>query len=75
MYGLVVAAVAARWVPLTALLALLTLPLALRAMSIALRRSDDAPAMVRALGANVGVVLGTNLLLATAYLLAGWLGA
>ncbi len=53
--------------PLTVLLALLTLPLAVKAVSGALKHGADLEKLVPALGANVGVVLGTDLLIAVAF--------
>jgi len=49
------------------LLALLTLPLALKAVVGALRHGATLDKLVPAMGANVGVVLGTDLLIAVAY--------
>lgn len=58
-----------RWFPATVLLALLTLPLGIKAAVTALRHDDDTDLekLVPALGANVGLVLGTDLLIAVAY--------
>ena len=53
--------------PTTVLLTLLTLPLAFKAAHGALRFGGTVEKLVPALGANVGVVLGTNLALAVAY--------
>ena len=53
--------------PTTVLLTLLTLPLAFKAARGAFRFDGSVDKLVPALGANVGVVLGTNLLLAVAY--------
>ena len=55
--------------PATVLLTLLTLPLAFRAAYGAFRHGGSVEKIVPALGANVGVVLGTNLLISVAYLL------
>ena len=55
--------------PATVLLALLTLPLALKASLGALRHGANLERLVPALGANVGVVLGTDLLIAVGCLL------
>ncbi len=49
------------------LMSLLTLPLAFKAAATTLRHHEDFAKMVPALGANVGVVLGTDLLLAVAF--------
>ncbi len=56
-------------VPITVLLAGLTLPLAGQAAFRAWKYGDCREKMTPALGANVGVVLGTNLLLAAAYMI------
>ena len=53
--------------PKTILLTLLTLPLALKASLTAIRHGEELDKLVPALGANVGVVLGTDLLIAVAY--------
>ena len=53
--------------PTPVLLTLLTLPLAFKAVYGALRFGWSVEKLVPALGANVGLVLGTNLLLAVAY--------
>lgn len=53
--------------PGTVLLTLLTLPLAFKAALGAFRFGGSVEKIVPALGANVGVVLGTNLLLTIAY--------
>ncbi len=53
--------------PTTVLLTLLTLPLAFKAARGALRFGGSVEKLVPAMGANVGLVLGTNLLLAVAY--------
>jgi 1,4-dihydroxy-2-naphthoate octaprenyltransferase len=55
--------------PYTTLIALLTLPLALKASSITLKHYNDTPKLVPALGLNVGIVILTDLLLALAYFL------
>ncbi len=55
--------------PKTVLLALLTLPLAAKAAAGALRHGAAVQKLVPAMGANVGVVLGTDLLIAVAYFL------
>ncbi len=55
--------------PPLALVALLTAPLALKAAAITLRHHDDFEALIPAQGANVGVVLMTDLLLALAFFL------
>jgi len=53
--------------PTSVLLTLLPLPLAFKAAHGALRFGGSVEKLVPALGANVGLVLGTNLLLAVAY--------
>lgn len=67
-YGIVVAGVAANVVPRTLLLSLLTIPLAVKAAVTAVRHGSLFEKMVPALGANVGVVLGTDVLIAVAYM-------
>ncbi len=69
-YLLLVAGVALRWLPLTVLLALLTVPLAVKAAVGALRHGTDTQKLVGAMGANVGLVLGTDLLIAIGFFLA-----
>ena len=58
-----------RWFPPTIMLTWLTMPLAGFAAHRALRFGDQWEMMAPALGANVGAVLGTNLLIAVAYFL------
>jgi 1,4-dihydroxy-2-naphthoate octaprenyltransferase len=53
--------------PVTVLLTLLTLPLAFKAAYGAFRFGGSVEKIVPALGANVGLVLGTNLLITIAY--------
>jgi 1,4-dihydroxy-2-naphthoate octaprenyltransferase len=53
--------------PATVLLTLLTLPLAFKAAYGAFRYGGSLEKLVPALGANVGLVLGTNLLITIAY--------
>lgn len=53
--------------PLSVLLGLLTLPLAVKASMITLKHHDNLPKLVPALGMNVGVVILTDLLLAVGY--------
>jgi 1,4-dihydroxy-2-naphthoate octaprenyltransferase len=67
MYAVLVVGVIAKLFPLAVLMALATVPLALRASLTALRHHDNFEKMVPALGANVGTVLGTDLLIAIAY--------
>jgi 1,4-dihydroxy-2-naphthoate octaprenyltransferase len=61
--------VSSGFLPVTVLMTLLTLPLALRAANGAFRSGGSVEKIVPALGANVGLVLGTNLLLTIAYFL------
>ncbi len=63
-YVLVVAGVAFGIMPLTSLLFLATLPIAVRAIRGALRDHGDMPAFIPAMGANVQLVLLGNALLA-----------
>ncbi len=53
--------------PVTVLMTLLTLPLAFKAAYGAFRFGGSVAKLVPALGADVGLVLGTNLLLTIAY--------
>ncbi len=69
-YFLLIAGVLVGMLPPTVLLALLTTPLALKAGRIALQFEGDIKKIVRALGANVGVVLATDFLIAAGYFLA-----
>ncbi len=55
--------------PMSIMLTWLTLPLACFAINRTIRYGDKWEKMVPALGANVGVVLGVNLLIAIAYFL------
>jgi 1,4-dihydroxy-2-naphthoate octaprenyltransferase len=66
-YSILLWGVVSGFFPTTVLLTLLTLPLALKAVGGALRFGGSIEKLVPALGANVGLVLGTNLLLAVAY--------
>lgn len=63
-YLSVLAAVLATWLPPAALLALLTLPLAVAAARGALRHACDLPRLQAAMGLNVGLCLATPVLLA-----------
>lgn len=67
VYAVLALGVAAELFPLSVLMALATVPLAVKAAYTALRHHDKFDKMVGALGANVGVVLGTDLLIAVAY--------
>jgi 1,4-dihydroxy-2-naphthoate octaprenyltransferase len=66
-YFILLAGVVTGSFPATVLLTLLTLPLAFRAAHGALRHGGSLEKLVPALGANVGLVLGTNLLITIAY--------
>jgi len=66
MYLVIIGGAVTGYLPMTALIALLTLPLAVKASVTALKHFDEFDKMVPALGANVGLVLGTDLLLALA---------
>ncbi len=66
-YVILVLGVVVGQFPLTVLVALLTLPLAAKAIQGALKYNADIEKLVPALGANVGVVLGTDLLIAVGY--------
>ncbi|MCK4762285.1 MAG: prenyltransferase [Candidatus Aminicenantes bacterium] len=63
-YTLIIAAPFVFAVPYTVLIALLTLPIALKAGLTALKHHSDTPKLIPALGMNVMVVLLTDLLLA-----------
>jgi 1,4-dihydroxy-2-naphthoate octaprenyltransferase len=67
MYSILVIGVIAGLFPVSVLMALATIPLALKASLTALMHPDKFEKMVGALGANVGAVLGTDLLIAVAY--------
>jgi 1,4-dihydroxy-2-naphthoate octaprenyltransferase len=68
-YAFLAAGVALRWFPTAMLIALLTVPLAVKASVTALRHGDQREPMIPAMGANVMLVLGTDLLMAVAYLI------
>jgi len=68
-YGILIVGAILKILPMGVLLALLTLPLACKSSVTALRHGDDFEKMVPALGANVGTVLGTDLLIAIGFLL------
>jgi len=74
MYLWIIGAVAAGYMPVFALVALLTLPLARTAIRGALRDYDDPQKFIPAQGANVMVNLLTQTLLAAGFLL-GFLAA
>lgn len=69
-YLILIAGAVLGWFPYTVLIALLTLPLAFKAAGGALRQDGSSlEQLVPAQGANVGLVLGTDLLIAVAYFL------
>ncbi len=73
-YLCIILGVAFRLMPLPVLVALLTLPLAGKAVQGALQHHDDIPKLIPALGANVMTILGTDLLLTVGYVLATLFG-
>lgn len=74
VYGFLLAGVVWAWFPRAMLLTLLTTPLAIKAATTALRHGAEREPMIPALGANVGLVLATDLLMAVAYVVAPVLG-
>ena len=66
-YLILVLGVVVGILPGTVLLTLLTLPLAVKAASGALKQAENLESLTPALGANVGLVLGTDLLIAIAF--------
>ncbi|GBE14981.1 1,4-dihydroxy-2-naphthoate octaprenyltransferase [bacterium BMS3Abin14] len=66
-YGFIVWGVASGVFPVPMLITLLTLPLAFKAAVITLKHHDDFEKMIAAQGANVGLVLGIDFLMAIAY--------
>jgi 1,4-dihydroxy-2-naphthoate octaprenyltransferase len=73
-YLCIILGVAFRLMPLPALVGLLTLPVAFKAVQGALQHYDDIPKLIPALGANVMTILGTDLLLTVGYVLATLFG-
>jgi 1,4-dihydroxy-2-naphthoate octaprenyltransferase len=73
-YLSIVLGVVFRLMPWPALVALLTIPLARKAIQGALQHYDDIPQLIPALGANVMTMLATDALLAVGYVLATVLG-
>jgi 1,4-dihydroxy-2-naphthoate octaprenyltransferase len=73
-YLCIILGVAFRLMPLPALVGLLTLPVAFKAVQGAWQHHDDIPKLVPALGANVMTILGTDLLLTVGYVLATLFG-
>ncbi len=70
IYLIIVSAAAARILPMWSLLALATLPLAVKASLTALDHHSDHDRLLPALGANVMTVLGTDLALAVGLFIA-----
>ncbi len=68
-YLLILAGVLADRFPTLMILSFLTIPLAVKAAATTLKHYDNFERMIPAQGANVGVVLGTDLLIALAYFL------
>ena len=66
-YMLILAAPFMSGIPYMVLIALLTLPIALKASTIVLKHHSDTPKLIHALAMNVMVVLFTDLLLAVGY--------
>ena len=65
VYGVIVVGVALEALPLMALLGLLTVPFALKAVKGSLSNHDNIPDMIPSLGANVMMVLITPVLIST----------
>lgn len=74
-YGVVVGGWLAGWFPVWTLLALLTVPVALRSIAVARRVPDAGPELIPALGMNVLVDLATPALLALGLFLGGRVAA
>jgi 1,4-dihydroxy-2-naphthoate octaprenyltransferase len=73
-YLCIILGVTVRLMPLPALVGLLTLPVAFKAVQGTLQYHDDIPKLIPALGANVMTILGTDLLLTVGYVLATLFG-
>lgn len=73
MYLWIIGAVALGYMPYPVLLALLTVPTALKAVKGALKDYDKFEELIPAQGANVQTVLGTHFLLAVGFLIARFL--
>ncbi len=73
-YLSIVLGVVFRLMPWPALVILLTIPLARKAIQGALQHYDDIPQLIPALAANVMTILATDALLAVGYVLATVLG-
>jgi 1,4-dihydroxy-2-naphthoate octaprenyltransferase len=72
-YLSIVVGVVCRIMPASALIALLTIPFALKAIATTFKYHDDLDRMIPALGANVITVLATDALLALGYFLGKFL--
>jgi len=68
-YALIVIGVVLGGAPATILVSLLTIPLAARCGYVAVKHGDNREKLIPALGMNVGVVIGTDLLLSVGYFL------
>ena len=68
-YLCIIVGVVCKIMPPLTLIALLTIPIALKAIGTTFKHHDDLQKMIPALGANVITVLATNALLALGYLL------
>lgn len=68
-YLIIIGAILTKTVPITLGISLLTIPIAFKAASIALKHYDDRAKLIPALGMNVLVVILTDLLLAIGYIL------
>jgi 1,4-dihydroxy-2-naphthoate octaprenyltransferase len=68
-YLCIIVAVVCKITPPLTLIALLTIPFAIKAIGTTFKHHDDLQKMIPALGANVITVLATNALLALGYLL------
>ncbi len=74
VYFWIIGAVAVGLMPVFSLMALLTLPFAVKAIQGALRHREEVSELVPAMSNNVLVVLLTQLLLGVGYILAGFIG-
>jgi 1,4-dihydroxy-2-naphthoate octaprenyltransferase len=74
VYLWIIGAVVAKLMPLFSLMALLTLPFAIKAIRGTLRHREGISELVPAMSNNVLVVLLTQLLLGVGYILAGFIG-
>ncbi len=69
-YLCIIGAVALKLMPITSLIALATLPLAIKAMNKTMKHYNNLQEIISAMKVNVITVLGTDALLALSYLLA-----